>query len=182
VCSVAAVACFLEYPEQPNPSGDDEEARAALLYRHRKTYAVGHGAAADWIEQPERRASQVQTTALPQHDIKPIVPTQFQDIDLAMKGLAEKGKEADARAVLSGLCNRYSEWIAERITEVASADFPTQHRLAAQSNLEHCRACLKRMQAGITLLERNRYAMTAFRLMNKTMLEQQLHFGLPLRE
>jgi hypothetical protein len=39
---------FLPYPERPEGAFDDEERSLALLYRHRPTYAIGHGCAADW--------------------------------------------------------------------------------------------------------------------------------------
>ena len=41
-------SCFLEYPERIGVARDEEEESLRLLFAHRKTFAVGHGCAANW--------------------------------------------------------------------------------------------------------------------------------------
>ena len=36
------------YPDIEQPDSDAEEQSIALLYRYRRTFAIGHGCAADW--------------------------------------------------------------------------------------------------------------------------------------
>ena len=47
--STAAGGLGIEpYPDVEQPDSDDEEQSIALLYRHQRTFAIGHGCAADW--------------------------------------------------------------------------------------------------------------------------------------
>lgn len=171
--------CFVEYPEKKGESLDDEESALRLLYRHRKTFAVGHGCAADWIEQGERAVS-VSTAVLPVYDVKPIVPNILPDLTLSMLEFSDLKNETNPLETLRALCDKYEDWIKEREAEAESLE--TVLRPAADAHLKNCRECLGRMRKGVSVLERDKRAMLAFRLMNRAMLSQQLHFALPLRE
>ena len=174
--------CFLEYPDALGGQLDEEEEQLELLYRHRKTYAIGHGCAADWNETAPGRAGQVRSEIMPQWDIKPIVPTQFEGLRLDMLTFSDLGDRNAIVPRLEKLCDLYEGWIGERRAEVQAAGFPIKHRAAAEENLEKCVHCLERMRGGTRLLGRDQRVMQAFRLMNRAMLLQQLHYALPLRE
>ena len=174
-------APFLEYPDKEGESLDKEEESLRLLYRHRKTYAVGHGCAADWNEVDEDRADIIQSDIIPSYEIKPIVPTNFPDFDLKMYDLSTLGDEAAIDPVLNSLCDKYEEWIEQQQATVDNPDFPQEFQKAALRHLDKCRECLRRMRSGLDLLKADSTVMHAFRLANYAMLLQQLHYSLPLR-
>jgi hypothetical protein len=168
------------YPGRPAALQDEEELSLALLYRHRPTYAVGHGCAADWTV-TEGHVESVRTETLPVFEQPPVVPLDRADgAELSMRALAEA-----TGAALTGSCRAlaaaYRAWIEAREQELA-AD-PT---LAAQleikargvDHLAECRDCLARIEAGIALLDGDADALEAFRLMNTAMLEQRAHYAL----
>jgi len=173
-----ASACVLEYPVSRRVP-DQEEQSLALLYRHRKTYGIGHGCAAHWEESAPGRATAVRSDLLPRYELKPIVPTIFNDLSLRMLDLADVAK---APALLDQLCEKYERWIEEREAEVKAADFPDGHLEAADRHLRACRECLKRMEKGVVLLRDDKDVRKAFALANRAMLLQQVHYSLPLRE
>lgn len=174
-------APFLEYPDREGEPLDEEEDSLRLLYRHRKTYAVGHGCAANWQEVEEGRADMIRSDIIPSYEIKPIVPTNFPDIDLKMFDLSTLGDEAATGPVLGSLCDKYEEWIEQQKTAVDGSDFPSEFRDAALRHLSNCRECLRRMRSGLELLQADPTVRRAFRLSNYAMLLQQLHYGLKLR-
>ncbi len=168
---------FLEYPDE-TLDPDEEEQSLALLYRHRKTYGIGHGCAAAWHEVDEAtgRSDEVRTDVLPVHEIKPIVPRVFDDLPLSMLALSDRGNEAEMHTTLASLCDRYEWWINEQRALMQSADFPEEYQNAAQRHLARCIQCLKRMRGGLTLLRNDAQVRHAFRLSNRAMLQQQLHY------
>ena len=174
-------APFLEYPDREGEPLDSEEDSLRLLYRHRKTYAVGHGCAADWLEVDEDHASMIQSEIIPTYEIKPINPTRFSDIDLKMYDLSTLGDESSIEPIINSLCDKYEGWIEKQQDTVDSPDFPQEFKGAASRHLGRCRECLRRTRSGLDLLQSNPMVMHAFRLANHAMLLQQLHYSLPLR-
>jgi hypothetical protein len=167
-------ACFLEYPDRFDISLDDEEQSLRLLFSHLKTFAVGHGCAANWDGGTADAVSRIRTESLPSYEIKPIVPTQIEGLDLSMLALAAPGPESIA------LCHRlaegYQSWIGEREQEIDR--IPQEHQDAARRHLRGCREALERVRGGIALLKSDELAVRAFALMNRAMLEQQVHYEL----
>lgn len=174
---------FIEYPENKGEKLGDEEKALRLLYQHKKTYAIGHGCAADWEEaEGDAGASSVSASVLPSYDVKPIIPKKFEDEDLklSMLDFSSLKPENDPFPVLNSLCDKYEKWIEERGTEVLGLEESLQP--IAEKHLENCRNCLRRMRSGIETLQTDERAMRAFRLMNEAILRQQLHYSLDLRE
>jgi hypothetical protein len=167
-------ACFLEYPDRFGSALDEEEKSLRLLFSHLKTFAVGHGCAADWEGGTADTVSVIRTQSLPSYEVKPIVPTQIEDLDLSMSVLSGSGGESIA------LCNRladgYQSWIDEREKEINR--LPREHHDAANRHLDDCRNALSRMRGGIALLGSDGLVGEAFALMNGAMLEQQFHYEL----
>ena len=174
-------APFLEYPDKEGESLDQEEESLRLLYRHRKTYAVGHGCAADWNEVDKDRADMIRSDIIPSYEIKPIVPTSL-DLDLKMYDLSTLEDEAAIEPVLNSLCDKYEEWIEQQQATVDNPDFPQEFQNAALRHLDKCWECLRRMRSGLDLLKANSTVMHAFRLANRAMLLQQLHYDFFLRD
>ena len=174
-------APFLEYPDREGEPLDEDEDSLRLLYRHRKTYAVGHGCAADWHEVDEGHADMIQSDIIPSYEIKPINPTSFPDLDLKMYDLSTLGEEVAIGPMLNSLCDKYEEWISRQQATVDGPDFPQEFRDTALRHLDACRECLSRMRSGLDLLQADSTVMHAFRLANHAMLHQQLHYSLDLR-
>jgi hypothetical protein len=167
-------ACFVEYPDRVGIPLDEEEQSSRLLFSHLKTFAIGHGCAASWKSERGDTASQIRTESLPAHEIKPVLPSRLDDLDLAMGQLAEDGDEAIL--LCRSLADKYDQWIADREGDI---DFVSEdYRGAAARHLEGCRTALDRIRVGIRLLESNTFVRSAFSLMNRAMVEQQLHYEL----
>lgn len=168
--------CFLSYPERPNYTGDIEELSLQLLHLHRQTFAVGHGCAAEWDDPVDGRTSLVRTEVLPIYEVKPILHTELEGLDLSMTTLAH-GSIEEAIGLCSKLADSYEEWINEREHEVANRlDLTPELTTTAMRHLENCRRCLGRMRDGIGLLGQSPDVASAFRLMNEAMLMQQIHY------
>jgi len=167
-------ACFLEYPDRFGVSLDEEEQSLRLLFSHLKTFAVGHGCAADWDGGTSDAVMRIRSESLPSYEIKPIVPAQIDGLDLSMRDLATPGPGS------VGLCTQlvegYQRWISEREQETAS--LAQEHQGAAGRHLRGCREALKRMRDGLAILKDDALAVQAFALMNRAMLEQQVHYEL----
>ena len=170
-------ACFLEYPEREGLEDDAEEQSLRLLYRHHKTFAVGHGCAAEWPDTDVDAVREIGTNTLPTYEIKPILPREIEGLDLSM-GLFSDRNNASALEKCQLLAEGYLHWIAEQEITINAKEFPKEHWPTATRHLELCRACYKRITAGIDLLSKNEKVRQAFSWMNRAMLEQQLHYDL----
>ena len=170
--------CFLSYPERPNHSGDPEELSLQLLHLHRQTFAVGHGCAAEWDEPLQGRTALVRTEVLPVHEVKPVLHTQVEGLNLSMTMLAH-GSLGEVLSLCDSLADAYEEWIDERDREIANRlDLTTELTSTASRHLENCRDCLRRMRDGIGLIRQDSEVASAFRLMNEAMLMQQVHYDI----
>ena len=170
--------CFLSYPERPNHAGDPEELSLQLLHLHRRTFAVGHGCAAEWDEPIEDRTALVRTEVLPVHEVKPVLHTQVEGLNLSMAMLAH-GSLGEVLRLCDRLADAYEEWIDEREREVADRlDLTPELTSTAFRHLENCRDCLRRMRDGIGLIRQDSEVASTFRLMNEAMLMQQIHYGI----
>lgn len=171
-------------------TSQEELAALDLLYRHRRSFALGHGCAGDWNR--DERLSElgsvdwVGTACIPTFEIKPIVPreqafNQGSTLNLSMRHLfaGDRGGSADKQVMeaLKSLADDYQSWIAETENAIESS-VPKELRPAAMRHVTLCRTCLNRILAGIAILEKDRDAMKAFRLMNKAMLIQQYRSSL----
>jgi len=166
---------FTEYSTPPLFNSDEEEKSLALLYRNRKTYAVGHGCAADWERKSgSQNACRVFTQALP---IFEIPQTDFdipglEQITLSMKFLS--GEDSNRKSILNKLtefANLYKAWIENLNNTDLQADLVD----VSKKHILLCLDIYNRMMVGISILDRNEQAMEAFNLANKAMLMQSLH-------
>ena len=169
-------ACFLSYPERRYDAGDSEELSLQLLYLHRRTFAVGHGCAPEWTETADGRATLIRTEVVPTCEIKPVLPTQIEGLELRMISLMADDTSGSI-ALCGKLTDAYEAWIVAREEEVASrSDLSSELKETGQRHLENCRKCLRRMRDGLALLESDSDSALAFRLMNEAMLMQSVHY------
>ena len=169
--------CFLEYPERQGLQ-EDEEASLRLLYRHRRTHAIGHGCAAAWPEVDAEAVGRIWAETLPTYEIKPILPREIPGLELLMGSLADAARNPGVIDDCARLAEAYRTWIEERAAEVAGRDFPSEYRAVAERHIDLCRTCHRRILDGVELLRSDAESRQAFAWMNRSMLEQQLHYDL----
>ena len=116
-------SCFLEYPEREGIQEDEEEQSLRLLYRHRKTFAVGHGCAAGWPDTEDVAVHQLRTDSLPTYEIKPILPREITGLELSMGSLSEPAGEGPIEAC-ARLASEYKKWIQQQEEIVRAPSFP----------------------------------------------------------
>ena len=178
VHDVAGASAFLAYPERSRDPDDPEELSLQLLYLHKETFAIGHGCAAEWAEPRNGRTARIRTEVLPTYDLKPVLPTQIEGLQLRMKDLASDEPDA-ASALTARLADRYEDWIGGQEREIdARSDLSPALKRTAQGHMGNCRECLRRMRAGIASLQEESDVSRAFRLMNEAMLMQQIHYNI----
>lgn len=175
-------AKFLPYPERLGADEDKEELSLQLLYLHRRTFAVGHGCAAEWDPPLDGRVTRIRTEVLPTYELKPVLPTQVEGLELRMSDLASDESAKTSAACLK-LADEYETWIEIREREIDSrADLSPRLRETALSHMGHCRDCLRRMREGAELVGRDPEVAQAFGLMNEAMEMQQIHYRMSSQE
>jgi hypothetical protein len=173
VVSPEAKKSILAYPEFETQT-DDESKSLNMLYRDQRSYAMGHGCAANWsTPHASARCESVWAECMPRFELAPTVPTQLEGIPLRMKEISE-GNAEEIAAICDMLCQKYAAWID--VTEKKSEQLKTKHSEAAARHLSECRKALKRMNEGVAQLKSDSKILQAFRWANEAMLEQQKRY------
>jgi len=168
---------FSEYKTPPLFKSDVEEQSLALLYRKRKTYAVGHGCAANWdMSSSDFFAKSIFTESIPSYEVAKLdfsIPGANEQI-LSMLELSGEGglKDVGIASGLKSFCSLYSDWIATTRTESNTLD--SSFKDTAESHLKLCEEARDRMLEGIKILESDAVAFESFKLANKVMLMQSV--------
>ena len=160
----------------------------AMLYRRHVEFAVGHGISVHVDVSPDpNRAVRVRTTVVPSYEVPKTTPPKPEDAEinpafaklngliLDMKLLAETNPK-HYRSKLKPLIEAYKEWIdreERKITDPAEGLAP--YKQVAQQTIDRCRETLKRIQAGLDLIDENEQAAQAFQFMNRAMWLQRTH-------
>jgi hypothetical protein len=182
------VAAFLPYPDRKSDQllGLDEEARSLdLLYRRAPAFAVGHGCAATW---PERwgqvKSSCIVADPLPAFETPSITPDiTLEDgsaLAVPIAPLASLDPDDDGVGSMRSVVDAYGRW-ADSLRPQAEA-LEGHRRTAAEEHLEKVRRAHRRMTDGLEWLLSDDQAMRAFRLANRSVLEQQLRSQAGVRE
>jgi hypothetical protein len=166
------------YPSSLSIQSDEEEEELALLYRNVPTFAVGHGAAAVWGKEADRRVAWVGTSYLPSHAI-PSVSFELPDAGSVLSLLRLGQIDTDTSVIddLDRFLDRYDAWAGELQATAAGV----QPRLAgaAARLLGRVRDAGLRMRRGVRLLESDEHpeVRRAFAMANRAMLRQMVHAG-----
>jgi hypothetical protein len=175
----ASEKCFCPYKLAASKTDQDDEKSNQLLFRKKKTFAVGHGCSPSWADDDSEFVNTITTEAIPSYEIKPIVPNELKSLALKMFDMSDL-TEGDITSNLIQLNAEYENWINEQ-EGIANRELTGEFLTTAKRHISNCRACLKRMKEGVDLLKSNSKVNRAFRLMNKAMLLQQLHYGIDTR-
>lgn len=174
------------YPEALGPDGDEEEQNLDLLYRNKKTFAIGHGCAANWAFDDRGSVSELSADAMPSYEVVSLTPTIYKtnakgDREAVTVSMAELGSgSVKGQEQVEALLGMYGEWISEREREIGT--LPSSLHPAAGRNLERCKEALDRMTVGWLIVQTDPIARRAFQLANQAMLQQQIRSRLKRRE
>lgn len=154
-------------------SRDPEVRRLDLLYRDRLEFAVGRTASATWTvsEEDDRRAQSVRTTWLPTAEVPQTLAPDVPGAVLGMRRLMD-ADGSEIRGFLKPLVDGYSTWLKTQAQ--AASELPDHLEKEALIGLEDGAGALKRLRAGLDLLESSDQALQAFQFMNRAMREQRL--------
>jgi hypothetical protein len=175
----ASEKCFFPYKVAASKTDKEDEKSNHLLFRKKKTFAVGHGTSPKWNDSETESANSITTEAIPSYEIKPIVPRELESVPLKMFDLSDLSNK-DITEYLLKLNSAYEAWINEQ-EEIAKKELGEEYQEAARNHLQSCRSCLARMKDGVELLNTNEQVNRSFRLMNRAMLLQQLHYSIDTR-
>lgn len=171
--------CFCPYKAASSKTDKEDEKSNLLLFRMKKTFAVGHGCSPKWNDDDIDFTGSITTEAIPVYEIKPIVPNELKSVELKMYDLSDLSS-ADITSNLVKLNSEYESWINKQ-EEIAKTELKDEFLETALRHIESCRTCLSRMQEGVELLKSNEKANRAFKLMNRAMLLQQLNYSIHTR-
>ncbi|MGE5410748.1 MAG: helicase-related protein [Clostridiales bacterium] len=175
----ASEKCFCPYKETSSKADKDDEKSNLLLFRRKRTFAVGHGCSPSWNDNDIDFTNYISTEVMPVYEIKPIVPNELKSVELKMYDLSDL-TDKDVTINLIKLIAEYEAWINEQ-QQIANLELKSELLFTALRHIESCRLCLKRMKDGIVILKSNNKINRAFKLMNRAMLIQQLHYSIETR-
>lgn len=171
--------CFCPYKVAASKTDKDDEKSNQLLFRKKKTFAVGHGCSPSWNDNDIDFTGSITTEAIPSYEIKPIVPNELKSVELEMFDLSDLSG-SDITLNLVKLNSEYEAWINKQ-EKIAKAELKDELLETALRHIESCRSCLARMKEGVEILISNSKVNRAFKLMNRAMLLQQLHYSIETR-
>ena len=157
--------CFSPYKVATSKTDKEDEKSNHMLFRKKKTFAVGHGCSPKWDDNEIEFTNSILTEAIPSYEIKPIVPRELENVPLNMFDLSDLSKK-DITENLLKLNSEYETWINKQ-EEIAKTELEEEYQEAASNHLK--------------LLKSNERVNRAFKLMNRAMLLQQLHYSIETR-
>lgn len=176
---------FRRRPAMGDDPHDPERAALEMIYRHRVEFAVGHGVAvhAEPIEADPARTSEIRTRVLPEYEVavteapgldakdRPAMRHAFAEGHLDMRRLSEMDRPQLTAALIS-LADDYATWMEEQAgrigKDIVGYDAPANHAM------DRCKDVLKRLREGISVLEKDDEALSAFRFANQAMASQRV--------
>lgn len=171
-----------------DPAVKAENDLLAMLYRRHVEFAVGHGIGVHVDVSPDPNyAVRVRTRVVPTYEVPKTTPptpadaeinpsfAKLEGLVLDMKLLAETNPK-QYRPKFKPLLDAYQDWIdreEKQITDPAEGLAHFKH--VAQQAIARCRSTLKRIEAGLDLLDKEEKAAEAFQFMNRAMWLQRTH-------
>lgn len=151
-----------------------EEQELELRYRHHHIYAIGHGAAVDWVfDQDQGHIRELMTDFMPAVEV-PLVTAQSQELSLEALTLVNLSQCTEhlekTIAHLNQFTCEYEAWIKARQGEIN--DFTGQEQKSAQRIVQRMNHALARMKKGVNLIARDTSVARAFGIANQAMLSQ----------
>lgn len=167
------------YPSPNRYSWDEEEDELALIYQHKKTFAIGHGCAPMWpVAKEQLYVDSVETSFIPRYEVPPVTSELPEDHTLknspvfSLQFLADESIEWDEkREKLEEVILNYSSWVKRE----ADRAVPQGLDEAAKRIRSRLDTAVARMNKGLWFLDKNEEARDCFILANRIMLMQMIH-------
>lgn len=149
-------------------SEDPDAAMADLHYRDVAEFAVGNATSAGWVPDEEGVVRAAHTEFLPSAEVERVEPNEKIGATFGMEDLSKlAARDPDALvAALSGLPGEYASWIDTEASRIGTIDGEPRRRTAARL-LDAARRAQGRIEAGIGLLKKDKWARLAFQAMNE---------------
>lgn len=161
-----------EYPDVRTVSLDQEEQELTVTYRDRRTYAIGHGCAADWSLKGDL-AGAVWTEFLPATETPQLVPREEERSVLRLRHLIHAPREQLVEQ-LTEFVDDYERWIGDLAGK--HLDIPQRLIAARERILARLTDTVTRLRSGVRLLATGPdEVIESFRLANRTMLLAMRH-------
>ncbi len=162
-------------------SQDDEDRAMQMLYRREVEFAVGHGVAvhAERAWDNWERATEIRSEIIPGYEVERMEPPAAGDIPMLdeavfdMQVLAER-ETGGFSDLLTPLTHAYAAWLDEQAIRAGSLNDLDSYRAQAVAAVANGRETLRRMEAGITLINADPQAAEAFRFANRAMWYQRI--------
>lgn len=170
---------ILPYDERGSANDTEEEEELLLLYREKKTYAIGHGCSVQWDESSDP-INCLTTSVVPIYELPQVSPTQH--VTLSMFELSDQGNWENAKDSLNQLVLEYESWIESLQRALFNLD--QRFHGAASRNITKCKSNLDRIKQGVELLTSSDIdsdLVRCFRWMNRAMIWQQQRSKTPRR-
>lgn len=158
---------------------DDEEQSLGLLYRDKKIYGTGLGVSVDW-NIDKNGVGDIWSEYFPISEVPPMsfdLPAndKISVEQLSMKYLSDLDKtdKFTKLGALRSLVDLYKAWVDE--LEGIASILDQRYKSAAAKNIVECRRGYERMYSGLTTLESDEKAYSAFILANRAMFMQRVH-------
>ncbi|MDO4239352.1 helicase-related protein [Micrococcus sp.] len=139
---------------------DMESRELQMRFRHRRTFAVGHGLAARWDAVPVgEECRRVWLDAVPAHVVRSVAGAEIPEDDPASGALSidALGRlDTDAGSALqsmSAFVDRYERWVREERERIA--DIPEKYQDVAHRVVERQERAVQRMREGVSVLHRD---------------------------
>src|SRR5690606_30377256 len=126
--------CFSPYKAAASKTDKDDEKSNLLLFRKKKTFAVGHGCSPTWDDNDIEFTNSITTEAIPVYEIKPIVPNELKSVELKMFDLSDLSNK-DITANLVRLNSEYEAWINQQ-EEIANTELKDELLETALRHIE----------------------------------------------
>lgn len=170
--------CFIDsgvvgdYPRVEYSLLNEEEQEIELQYKHRKIYAIGHGAAVDWREK-DGKVTEISSDFMPVVEVPQVTADVAGDNNhvLQMAYLATS-QQATKQVVtdLDKFVENYASWVSQQQELVSGLDPHETH--AGERITGRMEQALKRMRKGVKLIAKDTVVAVAFSLANQAMFDQ----------
>lgn len=149
-------------------SADPDAATADLHHRDVVEYAVGNATSVGWVADEDSEVRVVQTDFLPMAEVERVEPNENIGATFGMEELATlaAGDPGTLVAALSGVPREYARWIDTEAGGIGKIDGEPR-RNTAERLLDAARRAQGRIEAGIALLKKDKWARLAFQAMNE---------------
>lgn len=163
------------YPHKDPSLLDDEERELDLQYRHKKIFAIGHGAAVDW-KLKQGRVSRLRTEFLPIVEV-PLVTPENETIDpqtLSLDFLCQADTDPAVFTALDAFVLAYTQWW--RVQQNTVDPLMGEEKGAGERIVGRIGTARDRMARGVDLLRQRPEVARTFALTNQAMLRQWVQY------